>query len=99
MANRFVVALVLLTSFICQPVNANPFTAELMVRLDRVGAPAVSPDGSLVVYAVRTIPCIMLNERSLPLSKHPVSVHSPLHYDQDKYPTVWTCDQCEALYA
>jgi dipeptidyl aminopeptidase/acylaminoacyl peptidase len=32
---------------------AEPFTAELMVRLDRVGAPALSPDGNLVVYPVR----------------------------------------------
>ena len=32
---------------------AEPFTAEHLVRIDRVGAPAVSPDGDLVVYAVR----------------------------------------------
>jgi dipeptidyl aminopeptidase/acylaminoacyl peptidase len=36
-----------------QPALAEPFTAEHMVRLDRVGAPALSPDGSLVAYAVR----------------------------------------------
>jgi dipeptidyl aminopeptidase/acylaminoacyl peptidase len=32
---------------------AEPFTAEHLVRIDRVGAPAVSPDGKLIVYAVR----------------------------------------------
>ncbi|MGW8368311.1 MAG: S9 family peptidase, partial [Gammaproteobacteria bacterium] len=32
---------------------AEPFTAEQLVRIDRVGAPAVSPGGDLIVYAVR----------------------------------------------
>ena len=32
---------------------AEPFTAEHLVRIDRVGAPAVSPAGDLVAYAVR----------------------------------------------
>jgi dipeptidyl aminopeptidase/acylaminoacyl peptidase len=32
---------------------ADPFTAEHLVRIDRVGAPAVSPAGDLIVYAVR----------------------------------------------
>jgi Tol biopolymer transport system component len=32
---------------------ADPFTADHLVRIDRVGAPAVSPDGKLIVYAVR----------------------------------------------
>jgi len=32
---------------------ADSFTAEHLVRIDRVGAPAVSPDGKLIVYAVR----------------------------------------------
>ena len=32
---------------------AEPFTAEHLVRIDRVGAPAASPDGDLIVYAVR----------------------------------------------
>jgi len=30
-----------------------PFTAEHLVRIDRVGAPVVSPAGDRVVYAVR----------------------------------------------
>ncbi len=32
---------------------AEPFTAEHLVRIDRVGSPAVSPAGDAVVYAVR----------------------------------------------
>ncbi|MEM1262763.1 MAG: S9 family peptidase [Pseudomonadota bacterium] len=32
---------------------AEPFTAEHLVAVDRIGAPQVSPDGSAVVYAVR----------------------------------------------
>jgi dipeptidyl aminopeptidase/acylaminoacyl peptidase len=33
---------------------AEPFTAEHLVRLDRVGAPNVSPDSKFVVYTLRT---------------------------------------------
>ena len=33
--------------------SAEPFTAEHLVRIDRVGAPAVSPAGDQIVYAVR----------------------------------------------
>ena len=33
---------------------AAPFSAELLVRLQRVGAPSVSPDGGQVVYTLRT---------------------------------------------
>ena len=33
---------------------AEPFSADHLVRLDRVGAPSVSPDGRQVVYTVRT---------------------------------------------
>jgi dipeptidyl aminopeptidase/acylaminoacyl peptidase len=33
--------------------HAEPFSADHLVRLDRVGAPLVSPDGTQVVYAVR----------------------------------------------
>jgi dipeptidyl aminopeptidase/acylaminoacyl peptidase len=32
---------------------AEPFNADHLVRLDRVGAPSLSPDGERVVYAVR----------------------------------------------
>jgi dipeptidyl aminopeptidase/acylaminoacyl peptidase len=32
---------------------AEPFTADLLVRLDRVGSPGLSPDGARVVYALR----------------------------------------------
>ena len=32
---------------------AEPFTADQLVRLDRVGTPGLSPDGARVVYAVR----------------------------------------------
>ena len=49
---RFLFTLIL-ACFASQSANAEPFTAELLVRLDRVGAPSVSPDGSLVAYAVR----------------------------------------------
>ena len=33
-----------------QTVLAEPFTADLLVRLDRVGAPALSPDGNHIAY-------------------------------------------------
>lgn len=33
---------------------AAPFSAELLVRLQRVGAPSLSPDGARVVYTLRT---------------------------------------------
>ena len=35
-------------------VLAEPFNAETLVRLDRVGSPVLSPDGSKVVYTLRT---------------------------------------------
>lgn len=34
--------------------SAEPFSADILVRLDRVGAPALSPDGSKLVYSLRT---------------------------------------------
>ena len=47
--------MILLTlAVLCQNVWAAPFTAEHLVRLDRVGAPVLSPDGSQVVYTLRT---------------------------------------------
>ncbi|MEE4296591.1 MAG: hypothetical protein V2J20_08260, partial [Wenzhouxiangella sp.] len=33
--------------------HAEPFTADHLVMIDRIGAPAVSPDGRSVIYAVR----------------------------------------------
>ena len=36
-----------------QATRAEPFNADHLVRLDRVGAPAVSPDGVWVAYTVR----------------------------------------------
>ena len=43
-----------LTSFLfAASAIAEPFTADHLVRLDRVGAPVLSPDGSKVVYTVR----------------------------------------------
>ncbi len=45
---RFTLLFVLAT-----PVGAEPFTAEHLVMIDRIGAPAVSPDGNWVVYPVR----------------------------------------------
>jgi Tol biopolymer transport system component len=43
-------------AFACLGVSAaaaENFNAEHLVRIDRVGAPAVSPAGDLIVYAVR----------------------------------------------
>ena len=44
---------ILAAALLCGPVFAEPFSAEHLVRLDRVGAPALSPDGAQVAYAVR----------------------------------------------
>jgi dipeptidyl aminopeptidase/acylaminoacyl peptidase len=44
---------ILAAAVLCTSAMAEPFTAEHLVRLDRVGAPAFSPDGSQVVYALR----------------------------------------------
>ncbi|MEM7083969.1 MAG: S9 family peptidase [Pseudomonadota bacterium] len=39
---------------LAMPVSvAEPFTAEHLVMIDRIGAPALSPDGNTVVYPVR----------------------------------------------
>ncbi|MEL7449036.1 MAG: S9 family peptidase [Pseudomonadota bacterium] len=48
---QFAIFTVLLA--LATPVSAEPFTAEHLVSIDRVGAPAISPDGSTVVYPVR----------------------------------------------
>jgi len=42
-----------MVSLVTSAALADPFTAEHLVRIDRVGAPAVSPAGDQVVYAVR----------------------------------------------
>jgi dipeptidyl aminopeptidase/acylaminoacyl peptidase len=54
MTYRFPVYLLILASFTWQQAMAETFTADRLVRLDRVGAPHVSPDGSQIVYSVRT---------------------------------------------
>jgi dipeptidyl aminopeptidase/acylaminoacyl peptidase len=53
MTNRFLISLLILISCSAQFAFAEPFSAEHLVRLDRVGAPAVSPDGKQVVYTLR----------------------------------------------
>ncbi|MDX2412471.1 MAG: S9 family peptidase [Woeseiaceae bacterium] len=54
MISRLPVSLLLLGCFIGHLALAEPFSAEHLVRLNRVGAPSVSPDGSQVVYTLRT---------------------------------------------
>jgi len=54
MINRFALLTFLAALFTTTTVLAEPFTAETLVRLDRVGAPVLSPDGSRVVYTLRT---------------------------------------------
>ena len=54
MINRFALLTFLTGLFATTTVLAEPFTAETLVRLDRVGAPVLSPDGSKVVYTLRT---------------------------------------------
>ena len=54
MMGRFVVSLLLIGCFSGHLALAEPFSAEHLVRLDRVGAPSISPDGSQVVYTLRT---------------------------------------------
>lgn len=54
MIRRFTASALLLGVWLSPCVLAEPFSAEQLVRLDRVGAPNVSPDGSSVVYTLRT---------------------------------------------
>ena len=54
MTNRIAVLMIMAGLFASTAAVAEPFTAETLVRLDRVGAPALSPDGSKLVYSVRT---------------------------------------------
>ena len=49
---RRIVCIIVLFVFLI-PVHAEPFTAEHLVVIDRIGAPAVSPNGNTVVYPVR----------------------------------------------
>jgi len=53
MTRQAAILLFLMGLFFAANAFAEPFTAEHLVRLDRVGAPVVSPDGSKVVYTVR----------------------------------------------
>ncbi|MEE4330364.1 MAG: S9 family peptidase [Wenzhouxiangella sp.] len=43
----------LLLVLIAPVATAEPFTAEHLVKIDRIGAPVVSPDGQSVVYTLR----------------------------------------------
>jgi dipeptidyl aminopeptidase/acylaminoacyl peptidase len=54
MIRKLAVSLILLISFNGPFAMATPFSAEHLVRLDRVGAPSLSPDGGRVVYTLRT---------------------------------------------
>ena len=54
MIKKVVVPMILGSLLTSTAVLAAPFTADILVRLDRVGAPSLSPDGSKVVYSVRT---------------------------------------------
>ncbi len=51
---RFQISLLLFACCSGYAAMAEPFTAEHLVRLDRVGAPDLSPDGNLVVFTKRT---------------------------------------------
>ncbi len=54
MTKRTAALILIVGLFACSAALAEPFTADDLVRLDRVGAPALSPDGSKLVYSVRT---------------------------------------------
>lgn len=54
MTRQLSVWLILLGCCNGSPATAAPFTAEDLVRLDRVGAPSLSPDGGQIVYTLRT---------------------------------------------
>ena len=53
MNKRLSATLLLLGLIAGQYASAEPFTADHLVRLDRVGAPSVSPDSQFVVYTLR----------------------------------------------
>ena len=50
---RQLIGLTALLVLAAQTSTAEPFLAEHLVTIDRIGAPAVSPDGSTVVYTLR----------------------------------------------
>ena len=50
---RHFVYLTILLALLVPVSKAEPFTAEHLVTIDRIGAPVVSPDGQAVVYTVR----------------------------------------------
>lgn len=50
---RLCVPAALLIFGTCPSIQAEPFSAEQLVRLDRVGAPVVSPDGKQTVFTLR----------------------------------------------
>ncbi|AKS41549.1 S9 family peptidase [Wenzhouxiangella marina] len=50
---RFSFCLAILLVLIAPVSNAEPFNAEHLVTIDRIGAPVVSPDGQSVVYTLR----------------------------------------------
>ncbi len=54
MNRNLVVSLLSLAALAGPLAEAAPFSAEHLVRLQRVGAPGVSPDGKQVVYTLRT---------------------------------------------
>ena len=47
------ISLLLICAGHAQVALAEPFTADHLVRLDRVGAPVLAPDGGLVAYTLR----------------------------------------------
>lgn len=53
MSYRLPVSLLIIGCFVGPLASAEPFSVEHLVRLDRVGAPNVSPDGDRVVYTLR----------------------------------------------
>jgi len=53
MNRRTGISLLLIGCLTGETALAEPFTADQLVRLDRVGTPSLSPDGARVVYTVR----------------------------------------------
>ena len=53
MIKRILVSTLMAGLFASTGVLAEPFTAEILVRLDRVGAPVLSADGSTLAYNLR----------------------------------------------